>query len=70
MADITMCRGEGCPMKNTCWRFLAKPDEFRQSYFTSPPNANNHCEHYWKTKIRLLPNASPSVVIDLGKEGK
>lgn len=37
MADITMCKGGNCFRKNTCYRFTAKPNEYRQSYFMNIP---------------------------------
>ena len=46
--DGTKCGGEGCPLKETCYRFTAKPTEFRQSYFTEPPVKKGKCEYYWK----------------------
>jgi hypothetical protein len=48
MADITKCKGEGCETKFTCYRFTAKPSEFRQSYFMESPIKNNGCEYYWQ----------------------
>lgn len=47
MPDITMCEGTGCPAKESCYRFTAKPSEFRQSYFVKPPYENGKCTHYW-----------------------
>ena len=32
MPDITMCKGDGCGIKNNCYRFRATPDRL-QSYF-------------------------------------
>ena len=46
MPDITMCEGEGCKTKNTCYRFTAKPSD-RQSYFQGSPIKNNVCDYYW-----------------------
>jgi len=46
MADISMCEGEGCDVKNTCYRFTTKPSEY-QSYFTPTPIENEGCEYYW-----------------------
>lgn len=52
MADITMCKGVNCPkeQKQTCFRFLAPENEYRQSYFIeSPINTHtNICQQYWK----------------------
>ena len=51
MADITMCSGNDCPVKEKCYRFTAKPSEFRQSYFFQPPGGQEDgkftCEMYW-----------------------
>ena len=47
MPDITMCSGEGCPVKEFCYRFTAKPNEYRQSYFVEPPIKDGKCDHYW-----------------------
>lgn len=50
MPDITMCKGYSCPMKDTCYRFTAKPNPNRQSYFSSVGykivKAKPVCEHY------------------------
>ena len=52
MADITMCSGNDCPVKETCYRFTAKPSDFRQSYFFQPPGGQKDgkftCEMYWE----------------------
>lgn len=47
MPDITMCTGEGCKLKETCYRYKAKPDQY-QYYFTKPPVKNGNCEYLWK----------------------
>ena len=46
MADISMCSGDGCEAKHTCYRFTAKPSEY-QSYFAATPIENEGCEYYW-----------------------
>lgn len=46
MRDTTMCQGEGCKCKWTCYRFTAKTNEYRQSYFIKSPIVNNGCEYY------------------------
>lgn len=48
MPDITMCEGRDCPIKESCYRYTAKPNEFRQSYFVDTPYKDGECEHYWK----------------------
>lgn len=49
MSDITKCSGEGCPVKQSCYRFLATPNEFIQSYFSESPysEGKKDCDHYW-----------------------
>jgi hypothetical protein len=37
MPDISMCWGKECPFKESCYRYVAKPNEYRQSYFVEPP---------------------------------
>ena len=47
--DITMCSGQDCPLKETCYRFAATPSEFRQSYFLNIPynKETKTCEYLW-----------------------
>jgi len=47
MADITMCTGDDCPLKENCYRFTAEASKYLQSYFFTPPFENNTCEMYW-----------------------
>lgn len=44
--DISMCKGDGCLVKDTCYRFTAKPDEVAQSYFTEVPWDGEGCKHF------------------------
>ena len=48
MADITMCKGLECPVKEDCYRFNAKADEY-QYYFLEPPydKEKKKCDYYW-----------------------
>ena len=48
MPDITMCSGTNCELKTTCYRYLATPSKFRQSYFANPPTRNDKCSEYWE----------------------
>jgi hypothetical protein len=52
MADITMCSGLRCPLKDTCYRFKAKANPEWQSYFERPPydKKTGKCELYWKVE--------------------
>lgn len=47
MADITKCKGDGCPMKDKCFRYTAPANEYWQSYFVNPPFKDSKCDHYW-----------------------
>lgn len=47
MPDITMCVGTDCPQKETCYRYTAKPNEYRQSYFMEAPIKDGKCDMYW-----------------------
>jgi hypothetical protein len=50
MADISMCNGQNCPVKEKCYRFTA-PKGFRQTYFAETPGKNQgddfFCNMYW-----------------------
>ena len=45
MPDITMCTGEGCEAKKSCYRYTAKPNKY-QSYFMGTPLNDNECKYY------------------------
>lgn len=32
MPDISMCKNESCPLRGSCYRFMAEPNSWRQSY--------------------------------------
>lgn len=45
MPDITLCKGEGCKIKETCYRFKAKPSEY-QAYFVVSPIKYDKCDYF------------------------
>ena len=47
MTDITKCRGTNCPLKEDCYRYLAKEDVY-QSNFMRVPYIDGKCNFYWK----------------------
>jgi hypothetical protein len=51
MADICMCSGKDCPVKEKCHRFTSLSIEYGQSYFTEPPGKIEDntftCDMYW-----------------------
>ena len=60
MPDISLCIGNQCSIKEKCYRYTAKPDEYGQAYFSVPPykdkEENKHkdvyCEYFWDIKFR------------------
>ncbi len=49
MADITMCYGEGCALKDNCYRHTAPACPYRQSRFIKAPvdPQTKECEYFW-----------------------
>ena len=60
--DITMCVGTDCPHKEGCYRFTAKANEYRQSYFTVPPIKDGKCEYYWGENAEFIWNQLKEIV--------
>jgi hypothetical protein len=56
MADITKCKGEGCPIKESCYRFTAEASKYMQSYFFTPPFDGKTCEMYWGKQSESIYN--------------
>lgn len=51
MPDISMCTNKECPLSNDCFRFMAEPNPYRQSYNRFEPKVNEEtkkleCEHF------------------------
>ncbi len=47
MPDIALCRGTGCPLKEGCYRFTAKPDELQSYFAIVPVKFDGTCRYYW-----------------------
>jgi hypothetical protein len=49
MPDITMCKRDGCPSKERCYRYMAKPWTEGQCYFAPPyvKIKKGKCEYFW-----------------------
>lgn len=58
MADITKCKGYNCNMKESCYRFIAKDNEYRQAYFSELPiNKDGSCDMYLgKNQLKNIVN--------------
>lgn len=52
MADISKCEGTNCPLKEKCYRYTVKDDEYWQSYFTKIPYdiESGECDYLWERK--------------------
>ena len=46
MADITMCKGTDCILKEKCYRYTTTLNELMQSYFVEVPIENGECVYY------------------------
>lgn len=58
MPDISLCRNNECPSRDTCYRYRAKPSEFMQAYGDFKPKGEK-CEAFtsiegWDER-RLIP---------------
>ena len=50
MEDITKCVGTDCPLKESCYRYLAKTSDWNQSWFCECPLKDGKCDMYWEVK--------------------
>lgn len=50
MADITMCHGNDCPLKNKCYRYTAYASPYWQSIFTEIHYKDGKCKYFWDNK--------------------
>lgn len=59
MPDISKCKGGNCPLAFNCYRFTAKANPYRQSYFAEVPwdEEKKECNYY-------LPNEKIQVKSD------
>ena len=55
MPDIALCKNTTCPSKDKYYRFTAKPNELRQSYFSNPPYnlKTKSCNHYYEKRNKI-----------------
>ena len=44
MSDITKCSGEGCPIKEKCYRFTAKSDVYQSIFLEVPGKWEDYLE--------------------------
>lgn len=52
MADISMCFGKGCALKDLCYRHNAKANEWGQSYLMIELKpGETHCDSFWPDAV-------------------
>lgn len=71
-SDITKCYGDGCPIKDNCYRYTTPQNQYRQSYFAAIPGNIKEdkfvCEMFWgDVQNRILHQLND--IVD-GKEKK
>ena len=56
MPDIAMCTNKLCPNSKKCYRFLAEPSHYRQSYglfeYSLDKDGNVVCDYYWPVSTK------------------
>ena len=72
MADITLCKGGECPLKETCRRYTTPPNPERQWVFMTIPYEDGKCDMHWginqdniynQLKKIVYPNTLPTIEI-------
>lgn len=48
-----MCQDKDCPLKESCYRYTAKPSEW-QSWFSESPRDGDKCEMYWGSESEYI----------------
>ena len=52
MPDIAMCKNETCKLKKECYRYMAKPSKYWQSYADIKPNKKGECDYFIKYSLQ------------------
>lgn len=52
MTDICKCRGDGCPEKETCYRYTCSEDPLYQAFFAEVPWEDGDCDYYIRVKSK------------------
>lgn len=59
ITDITMCQGSGCPLKESCYRYTAIENKYRQSWFDPQRKEDGSCDHYYPMTEGLPTSTQP-----------
>lgn len=51
MPDISMCAVNDCELRKQCYRYMAVPSKYWQSYL-APEQTGKDCKYFWKVEPR------------------
>ena len=54
MPDITMCKDNDFKLKETCYRYNAKPSNYQSYFVGSPKDEDGECRYYWEHIIEEI----------------
>ena len=54
MPYITMCKDHDCNLKETCYRYNAKPSHYQYYFLGSPKGEDEECTYYWEHIIEKI----------------
>lgn len=55
MPDFSMCLDHKCPSRESCHRYTAIPDGYRQCFADfEREKGEEKCEYYWKVEVERL----------------
>ena len=52
MPDITMCEGNKCPFKESCYRYKAKADQYQLYFVDIPLQKDGTCDYFIELFIK------------------
>jgi hypothetical protein len=57
MSDISMCDNQNCDFNRSCYRFMAKPNPYRQAYTDfAPDEKTGECEYFMEIRGKKGPS--------------
>lgn len=51
MSEITKCSNDDCPLKGSCYRWLAPEKPEGQVTLKFEPDKNGNCDMYWSEEL-------------------
>jgi len=51
MPDIALCKGKDCKIAKKCYRHMAEPSEFRQTYAAFDEMDKDQCRYFIELKL-------------------